>query len=73
MRLIAGDRTVSSFSFVGAAAAKQSFVRLTPDVKEHFGSLFSRLSGRFSDGAAYIRLFISYGVVSLCFILSQKR
>ncbi|CAM9661264.1 unnamed protein product [Hapterophycus canaliculatus] len=44
-----GDRTVSSFSFVGAAAAKQSFVRLTPDLKEHFGSLFSRLSGRFTE------------------------
>ncbi|CAM9277412.1 unnamed protein product [Ectocarpus sp. 4 AP-2014] len=45
-----GDRTVSAFNPVGAAAAKQSFVRLTPDMKEHFGSLYSRLSGRFSDG-----------------------
>eukprot|EP00752_Nemacystus_decipiens_P001287 g1280.t1 len=46
-----GGRTVSSFSYVGAASAKQSFVRLTPDVREHFGALFSRLSGRFSEGA----------------------
>eukprot|EP00903_Cladosiphon_okamuranus_P007235 g7022.t1 len=46
-----GDRTVSSFSFVGATSAKQSFVRLTPDLRENFGSIFSRLSGRFSDGA----------------------
>ncbi|CAM9418516.1 unnamed protein product [Scytosiphon promiscuus] len=46
-----GDRTVSSFSFVGATAAKQSFVRLTPDLKDHFGSLFSRLSGRFTEKA----------------------
>ncbi|CAM9356216.1 unnamed protein product [Ectocarpus sp. 6 AP-2014] len=45
-----GDRTVSAFNPVGAAAAKQSFVRLTPDAKEHFGSLYSRLSGRFSEG-----------------------
>jgi len=51
----AGDRTVNSFTFVGAAAAKQSFVRLTPDLKEHFGSVFSRLSGRFTEPEGVVR------------------
>lgn len=64
--VLAGDRTVSSFSFVGAASAKQSFVRMTPDVKENFGSLFSRLSGRFSDGATRTCAICCFFVVSLC-------
>ena len=55
---VPGERTISSFTLGGASVAKQSFARITPDMKENEGSIFSRLTGRFNSGKCGLLLLL---------------